>query len=209
MTTQKDVWSSEFGSEYTERNIYNPEELNVFYKKTYGVSREEMNKSFLLENIPKNAKILEVGCNVGNQLRMLQEMGYSNLYGLELQEYAVKRAKELTQNINIIQGVGDDIPFKSGFFDLVFTSGVLIHIPPIILKKVQSEIIRCSNRYVWGFEYFEEVHQEVIYRGNENLLWKGDFCKKYNEIENMKLVSAKNFKYLENNNMDQMFLLEK
>src|SRR5437879_7357762 len=27
--------------------------------------------------------ILEVGCNVGNQLLVLQEMGFTNLYGIE------------------------------------------------------------------------------------------------------------------------------
>lgn len=38
-----------------------------------------MNEEFLSIYLDKNSKILEVGCNVGNQLRLLQERGYSNL----------------------------------------------------------------------------------------------------------------------------------
>jgi len=71
----------------------------------------------------ENKRILEVGCNVGNQLRMLQRMGFNNLYGIELQQYAIEKAKALTKRINIIHGVADDIPFKDGYFDMVFTSG--------------------------------------------------------------------------------------
>jgi len=60
-------------------------------------------------------------------------MGFTNLYGIELQWYAVEKAKEYTKGINIIQGSGFDIPFKDGYFDLVITNGVLIHIAP---KKI-------------------------------------------------------------------------
>jgi len=58
--------------------------------------------------------------------------GINNLYGIELQQYAIEKAKALTKRINIIHGVADDIPFKDGYFDMVFTSGVLIHIHPAI-----------------------------------------------------------------------------
>lgn len=56
------------------------------------------------------------------QLKCLQEMGFTNLYGVELQAYAVQRSKEFTEGINIIQGSGFDVPFKDGFFDLVCTN---------------------------------------------------------------------------------------
>lgn len=128
---QENTWSGEFGKNYTDRCTFGPEELNSAYIKDYGISRRDMNNRFLSsEQGLENKRVLEVGCNVGNQLRMLQNMGFRNLYGIELQQYAVEKAKSLTQGINIIQGIGDDIPFKDGYFDMVFTSGVLIHISP-------------------------------------------------------------------------------
>ena len=42
----------------------------------------ELNQRFLAD-IPRNARILEVGCNEGNQLCALQEMGFQNLYWIE------------------------------------------------------------------------------------------------------------------------------
>lgn len=208
MNNQKDVWKSDFGKEYTERNIFSPEDLDDFYTTEYGIKRSAMNK-MILETVPLNAKILEVGCNVGNQLRMLQNMGYSNLYGIELQSYAVQRAKELTEGINIIQGVADDIPFKDEFFDLVFTSGVLIHIPPELHTKVAAEMIRCTKQYIWGFEYYSEELTEVNYRGNNNLLWKGNYSEMFTCSNEMIVVKTENYKYKNNDNVDSMYLLEK
>ncbi|KYN77475.1 methyltransferase type 11 [Clostridium sporogenes] len=210
MDFQKQKWSTEFGKEYTDRNICKPDNLDEFYKKQYGVTRSEMNNKFLTQFVDRDSKILEVGCNVGNQLRVLQRMGYTNLYGIELQDYAVEKAKELTKGINIIKGNADDIPFKDGYFDLVFTSGVLIHISPENIKKVLEEIFRCSNKYIFGFEYYSDNYEKINYRGNDDLLWKTDFSKLYLKyIPNLKIEKYKKFKYIDNNNEDLMFLLKK
>lgn len=209
MIKQKEIWSSDFGQEYTDRNIYSPSELNVFYKKEFNISREKMNQEFLSSYINKDSKILEIGCNVGNQLRLLQDMGYKSLYGIELQDYAVQKAKSLTREINIIQGIGDDIPFRDNYFDLVFTSGVLIHIPPQLIKETMKEIYRVSKKYIWGFEYFSTEYTEIKYRDKEELLWKGDFSKLYCEELKLNVVKSKRYKYLNTENEDEMFLLEK
>ncbi|MBU3126672.1 pseudaminic acid biosynthesis-associated methylase [Clostridium tagluense] len=207
---QKSIWNGNFGKEYTERNIYSPTELDEFYLDTYGFSRTDMNLLFLDEMNKEKCRILEIGCNVGNQLRSLQEMGFKNLYGIELQNYAVERAKELTNNINIIQASADDIPFKDGFFDLVFTSGVLIHISPENVVKILEEIYRCSNKYIWGFEYYSENYSEIKYREKENILWKTDFSNLYlKRFHRLKSLKQINYKYVNNENVDSMFLLEK
>ncbi len=51
-----------------------------------------MNAAFIGE-LPREARILEVGCNTGMQLVGLQAMGFTNLYGIELQAYAVEKAR--------------------------------------------------------------------------------------------------------------------
>src|SRR3989338_5000301 len=207
-TKQQKFWQSNFGQEYTERNNYGPKQLDDFYRRTYGLSRSQMNNDFLVKLQVGN--ILEVGCNAGNQLRLMQKHGFDNLHGLELQSYAVRRAKELTQDINIIQGSAFDLPFKDNYFDLVFTSGVLIHINPKDLKKVMAEIYRVSKKYIWGFEYFSEKHQAINYRGNVDYLWKGDFAKMYLKFfPKLKLLKEKKYKYLASDNLDVMFLLKK
>jgi pseudaminic acid biosynthesis-associated methylase len=207
---QVDTWSTQFGKEYTDRNTFTTEQLDKLYLDEYGVSRSDMNRTFLDDLYLYNGKILEVGCNVGNQLRLLQKLGYKNLFGIELQSYAVETAKSLTKGINIIQGLANDIPFKDEYFDLVFTSGVLIHIAPGNIGEVLDEVYRCTRQYIWGFEYYADEYTEVTYRGNKNLLWKANFAKLYlDRFPNLKLVKEVKFKYIHNDNIDSMFLLVK
>src|SRR5688500_13242242 len=111
------VWRGDFGKAYTDRNILSPVELDALYTRRLGVARSTMNAEFL-GHIDRGSRILEVGSNVGNQLVALQAMGFTELYGIELQEYAVELSKARTSRINIIQGSAFDVPFKDRFFDL-------------------------------------------------------------------------------------------
>ena len=208
-TFQENTWGSDFGKEYTDRNTFTPEEEDDLYIETFGVSRTQLNSEFL-DNLELN-RILEVGCNMGIQLNILKKMGYLDLWGIELQDYAVEVARKRTRGLNIVKGTGFDIPFKNGFFDLVFTSGVLIHISPDDIDKVLDEMYRCTNKYIWGFEYFNpEGYKMINYRGQENLLWKTDFSKLFlSRFQDLKLVHKKIIKYTNNDNLDIMYLLEK
>jgi len=202
-------WKDKFGKEYTNRNTLTLDELERMYENNYGLSRTELNNIFI-GKFDHSIKILEVGSNIGNQLLLLQKTGFKNLYGIEINDYAVELSKQRTNNINIIQGSAFDIPFKNEYFDLVFTSGVLIHIAPHDINLVLNEIYRCTKEHIWGFEYYEEKYTEIIYRGKKNLLWKANFAQLYlNFFENLKLIKEKKIKYLNDNNIDLMFLLKK
>lgn len=206
---QLNNWIEKFGKEYTDRNNLSLEELEKLYKEDYGFTRTELNTLFL-DKIDRSIKVLEVGSNIGLQLLCLQKMGFKNLFGIEPQEYAVQLSKDKTKNINIIKGDAFDIPFKDKFFDIVFTSGVLIHIHKQNIKKAIREIYRCSNKYIWGIEYYAEKYTEILYRGQKNLLWKANFPKIYMDtFPDLKIIEIKFFKYLKNANIDVMYLLRK
>jgi pseudaminic acid biosynthesis-associated methylase len=209
MTEQTEKWSGDFGRDYTQRNPQSFEELESIYLKNYGISRTELNRKFL-DGMDRSMRILEVGSNLGNQLVCLQRMGFKSLFGIELQSYAVEMAKSKTKGINIIQGEASDIPFKDGFFDMVFTSGVLIHIAPQNLNDVLNEIHRCTKNYIFGFEYYSNETEEIPYRDNRDLLWKANYARKYIELfDDLSLVKEEHVRYLENENIDSMFLLKK
>jgi pseudaminic acid biosynthesis-associated methylase len=208
-TEQTEKWRGEFGRKYTDRNSLSLKDMEKLYLKSYGVSRTEMNRLFL-SGLSKSIEILEVGANIGTQLLCLQNDGFTNVHGIELQAYAVEKSKLIMGNGKIIQGSAFDIPYGDGSFDLVFTSGVLIHISPNDLNKVLDEIYRCSRKYIWGFEYYSDCLVEVNYRGEKELLWKTNFAKLYLErFSNLKLIKEVRFKYLDDENVDSMFLLEK
>ncbi len=169
-----------------------------------------MNEEFI-GNLDRDIKILEVGCNIGMQLVNLYEMGFRNLYGIELQSNAVELAKQKTKGMNIIQGTAYDIPFKDGYFDLVFTSRVLIHMNPDVISKAISEIVRCSKEYIYGNEYYADELTEIKnYHGQNNIAWKRNFPQIFLDIfPDLKLLKEKKYKYTFNDDLDTTYLFKK
>jgi len=78
--------------------------------------------------LPKNARILEVGCGTGGNLEMLAK--YGTLSALELDDTARGIAEKKTDNrFDIRPGhCPDAIPFKDQKFDLICMFDVLEHI---------------------------------------------------------------------------------
>ena len=208
-TAQAAVWKSEFGRQYTERNTFDTDALNELYRKNYGITRRELNEASL-RGIAKDASFLEVGCNTGNQLVLLQDMGYSNLSGVELQPYALEIAHLRLPGVPLKLGSALALPYGSSSFEVVFTSGVLIHVAPEDLPRAMDEIHRCAQTYIWGLEYYAPKASEVRYRGHSGLLWKMDYARRYLErFPDLELVREQRLRYLENANVDTLFLLRK
>jgi pseudaminic acid biosynthesis-associated methylase len=204
----KSLWEGEFGVEWTERNQATVAEENEWYESHFGVSRTDLMERFL-GGLDEDFKILEVGSNVGTQLKCLQEIGFSNLYGIDVQREAVERAHRERPELDIIEGDAFDIPFKDGFFDLVFTQGVLIRVPPEDLGTVMDEIVRCSSRWIYGHEYYADEHTKVEYRGHDDFLWKADFPELYQDGRKLVLEDETHLEYPSSDNRDVEYLLRK
>ncbi|MDO8881041.1 MAG: methyltransferase domain-containing protein [Coriobacteriia bacterium] len=214
MTEQSDWWGSEFGSEYMLRNPRHPDEMQALYLRRFGMDRTTMNEEFL-HAVPRDARILEVGCNVGVQLNLLARMGFTDLHGVEINPVAVEHAEVLNTDLPIVveEGTALDLPFADASFDLVYTSGVLIHIHPDDLARVQREMVRCASRWIWGLEYYaDNGHLEIPYRGQQGLLWKTDFAKAFlANAPGLRLAMQRLYTYLDEPGgvQDQMYLLER
>jgi len=212
LTDQEKFWKGEFGEGYRDRNDFNGiDGFEQYYINQYGVDRTTMNKDFLGQLSLNN--LLEVGCNIGRQVQVLEKSGQKNIFGIEINSESAKVARGNCPYANIVEGSAFDLPFKDNFFDLVYTSGVLIHINPTDLPKAMDEMYRTSKKYIWGFEYHAETTQEINYRGNTGFLWKANFAQLYlDRFPDLKLVKQQLYPYISNNekgNTDVMYLLEK
>jgi hypothetical protein len=137
-------------------------------------------------------------------------MGFWNLQGIEVQQYALDRL--CVERVETRQGSATNLPYPDKSFDLVFTSGVLIHIHPNNLPQVMSEIERCTRRYIWGLEYFSEALQEVTWRKWEDMLWSADYAVLFlNQFPNLVLLNRWSAPYLGSSRglVASMYLLEK
>jgi pseudaminic acid biosynthesis-associated methylase len=159
-TPQLALWRSEFGRAYTDRNDRErPERLASWRRLLDGAAP---------------VRALEVGCNVGWNLVYLESLGVRELYGIEPQPAAVVAARQRRPQFNVLHGTAFDLPFRDAMFDLVFTSGVLIHIAPASLDRALAELHRVARRWIAAIEYDHPHEQEIEYRGHSGALWKRD-----------------------------------
>lgn len=209
-TYQSRMWSSDFGQRYTERNQWSSAQINQIFKDRFGLTRLEMNAR-LLGGLDRGIRILEVGCNIGLQLEDLKTLGFTNLYGIDLQQGALDLARQRLGDIQVLRGTGFDIPFKDGWFDLVFTSTVLVHIAPEDIDRILAEIHRVSRGYIWGYEFYHaDGYASAPYRGEEGLLWKTDFCGRYQKLfPDLEVVERHRYRYTGQDLEDENFLLRK
>jgi len=204
-----DVWAGEFGAQYTERNAITLDEYDAIHERDFAVTRSALNQEFL-GSLPRESKILEIGTNVGNQLGLLDRAGFKNLYGVELQWGAIDMARKRVPRANIVQGSAFDVPYRDGWFDVVFTSNVLIHFRLTDVERVMKEMVRCSRAYVWGSEYWADKPTEVVYRGEKDLLWKADYARVFlSSFKNLELVRERKLPNRTEDTCDNMYLLKK
>lgn len=163
------LWEGEFGDAYTDRNQEAGESRAPFW--------EQIVKEFSVNCI------LEVGCNLGGNLRWLaSHLSPQNLYGVDINLKAIQELHRGLPHVNAFYSQARELPFRDRWFDLVFTMGVLIHQPPETLPIVMAEIVRCANRYVLCGEYFSSEPETVTYRGEIDALFKRDFGSFYQEL---------------------------
>lgn len=179
---QLEHWISALGNNYTRRN------LPSAWKVRTGVRAYRR----IFTNL-KISSVLEVGCSIGLNLLILDKIykGKIKLYAVEPN----KKAFNFLTKRDYIKLAGAwltdavQIPLTDNSIDLVFTSGVLIHIAPKNLLETTREIVRVAKGFVLCIEYFSHEPVEVKYRGYKNLLFKRDFGAFYlDNFPNLKIV---------------------
>jgi ubiquinone/menaquinone biosynthesis C-methylase UbiE len=133
------------------------------------------------------------------------------LWGLDPQSYALERARLQYPQMTFVEGTAFDLPFEDGYFDLVMTNAVLIHIHPSDLPAALAEIHRCTRRYIFYHEYFSETPCEIPYRGQRGLLWKMNYKEQYLKLfPDLHCVDECYLPYSEAEDLvDQIVLFEK
>lgn len=209
-TRQVKMWDGEFGRRYIERHPTTVEGFDELREEQYGPATTQtklMEQS--LGHLDRDIRILEVGANIGIQLRILRNLGFENLYGIDVQSYAVEKCHQAAPELDVIEANAFDVPFKDDYFDLVFTNETLVTIPPDRLDTAIDEIVRCSSQYVWGLEFYADAYTEIEWRGEDEMLWKTDFVDRYQQRHDLRLLESEFLEYQDNDDVDRLFLLEK
>lgn len=163
------LWRGHFGNEYIARNPANADAIRASATLWAQILR------CFQGNPPKT--ILEVGANIGINLRALRVLANAELFALEPNKEARQQliADGVVPAKNTLEGIATQISLPDSSIDLVFTRGVLIHIHPNDLLASCREMHRIARRYIVSIEYFAANPEEMTYRNQPNALFKRDF----------------------------------
>ncbi|MCX7877905.1 MAG: class I SAM-dependent methyltransferase [Ignavibacteria bacterium] len=108
------------------------------------IENKRIRKLIELAEINKDDKVLEVGCGAGH---ILERVPRGKLYGIDISEIQVKRAKmRLGDKAEIIKSAGEEIPFEDKFFERILCSEVIEHVlDPIPLLKEMKRVLKDSG----------------------------------------------------------------
>jgi SAM-dependent methyltransferase len=99
------------------------------------------------EELPDNARLLDVGAASGYYREVLRIAGYSfNYTGIDSSRAFQRLALELYPDIDFDLGDACSLPYHDGWFDLVLSGAVLMHLPDY--KKAIQEAERVASKYV-------------------------------------------------------------
>ena len=179
--TTREFWAGREGNDYHQRQTVTLESNTALFGR-------------ILTMTDGVRSIAELGAGTGLNLKAIKELNKRYLVGYDFELCGVEINPDAVREILAIGGgvigvesaVQDWRPVRK--FDLTFTKGLLIHIPPEELSDVYETLVNASSKYVCVIEYFNPTPVEVDYRGQAGRLWKRDFAGELMDRHHLKLV---------------------
>ena len=113
--------------------------------KFFSVSTKEVEDLFDSLKLKKGSRVLDLGCGYGKLSHLMTAKGY-DVHAVDSSQKIINSIKNA--NFKISKQDARNLNFKGGYFDLVFTDGMLEHLKINDVKKVIKEELRVSNKYI-------------------------------------------------------------
>lgn len=166
---------------------YNEKLWDDYTDENLAKQQKELSKFIYYSTLSLGAqKICEAGCNVGNNLLAFPKD--FDIVGFDLNEKSLLKAKDKFPHFIFERQHIKKTSFSESYFDLVFTRGVLIHIPKNEIEDVLKELLRISKKWIMNLEYFGTDGQVIKWKRGDNLLWYRNMKKLWSEF-NVEILS--------------------
>lgn len=76
-------------------------------------------------------RVLDFGCGTGNYANTLQKLTQAQVYGVEPSDGMREKATAKNPNITFVKGNHESIPFEDNYFDFVYMTDVIHHVPDV------------------------------------------------------------------------------
>lgn len=164
---QEEIWGGPKGDKYVRRFFWSPAEVDAHWLKYYSIKPRTQIIAEALEGIPRDISILEIGCNCGNQLEILNQMGFTRLFGTDINTLAIRTIEQKRKQVSARVAKNDELPFADGKFDMVMTCWTLCHMSINNYAKALREIKRVTKRWLFISEPYSRSECEL----QEGYLW--------------------------------------
>ena len=174
-------------SELAKNREINAKNTGDYYYKNNTADSLDRRKWFAkIVVLYKPKSILEIGCNEGANLRCMREViPEIKLAGIDINKNAVNFARSTMPNANIVCGSIYDLDkyFKEKEFDLVFSMGVMIHLPPETINSVGDKAAKLAKNIVLHCE--EHSENPEVKRRDRDIphRWSHNYINIYNKYK--------------------------
>ena len=147
--------------------------LNTSKKPPPAISTIQSSLELLEKKKLRNEiKILDHGCGAGLKVMYLAVLGYSNIYGVNVnfEVFFINKILKSKFKINenrFVRTQGKEVPFKSNFFDFIISSQVVEHLTNDEIYLYYSEEGRVLKKN--GLAYHEVPHKYIPYESHSRL----------------------------------------
>ncbi len=96
------------------------------------------------KSIPRDSKLLDIGCNTGSTIFNLHQYGFTNVYGVDVEKNSINHGKKIYAQISdrLVDYDGIKLPFEDNSFDVVtmFDARIVIGCAFISILSICSEL---------------------------------------------------------------------
>ena len=177
-------------------NTVDPNRRKQSYFDTY-FKDENLKKSLdfraskILNQDPDINSILDIGCGYGAFLYNFNNINSNTkLAGIDISKEAIEFCKKTIPTAKFINDKFSNITrhIKENSYDVVYTSGVIIHQAPDTVDNLINDLIKIGKKYIIHFE--DIGNNELIsgekdhnpqWRESKQFLWRNNLVKVYQD----------------------------
>jgi 2-polyprenyl-3-methyl-5-hydroxy-6-metoxy-1,4-benzoquinol methylase len=134
------------------------------------IVKEGHAREYIRENISKDANILDVGVGNGTFLLELSNLGFNNLFGVDIDDYRLPKAKDLI-NLKPVDLNRENFPFEDNTFDVITALQVMEHLEnPFHLAREAHRLLKPDGIFILAIPHEFNIWSRIRFLCKGNLI---------------------------------------